>query len=185
MLVRAAIWFLATYALLSCVGLFSAAAHDPDVPKPDPPDFWRYITLDDATTTSKCIGDPRTPLCAVETMNACFVRRDDHLCMLVRDEPPFEHIGPIPEARRLDEFRYRVISARRVGREDIPREFRSGDLAWHVGDVKILVEEEYCSPQTSQCGFFHGGGPYIVRKRGSKWKMVDWAQLNIDRKRWR
>ena len=34
----------------------------------------RSITRTEAT--SQCIGDPRTPLCAVETLLACFTRHD-------------------------------------------------------------------------------------------------------------
>jgi hypothetical protein len=38
----------------------------------------RIITATDAT--SMCIGDPRTPLCALETTLACRVRSDPVLC---------------------------------------------------------------------------------------------------------
>lgn len=38
------------------------------------------ITRDTRTTTSKCVGNPVTPLCAIETYIACFVRRKETLC---------------------------------------------------------------------------------------------------------
>lgn len=41
----------------------------------------RRINLDSAS--SDCIGEPDTPLCAVETLLACRVRRDDALCAQV------------------------------------------------------------------------------------------------------
>ena len=41
----------------------------------------RRITQTEAT--SDCIGDPRTPMCAVETFVACFTRRDTSLCRKV------------------------------------------------------------------------------------------------------
>ena len=48
----------------------AAGRHAPDLPRPDPKGTWRKITWDDATTTSKCIGDLSTPLCALETVLA-------------------------------------------------------------------------------------------------------------------
>ena len=46
------------------------------------PARWRVMTMEDATSTSRCIGDPRTPLCAVETHTACFIRRQVRLCTI-------------------------------------------------------------------------------------------------------
>ena len=43
----------------------------------------RRITPTEAD--SDCIGDPRTPLCAVETRMACFIRKDVSLCRQVGD----------------------------------------------------------------------------------------------------
>ncbi len=45
---------------------------------PDPVGILRMVGLESAT--SSCIGDPATPLCAVETYFACIWRRDDSLC---------------------------------------------------------------------------------------------------------
>src|SRR3990172_7533843 len=41
---------------------------------------WRTLTFSDETTTSKCIGKPVTPICAVETFEACFKRSQIELC---------------------------------------------------------------------------------------------------------
>ena len=35
------------------------------------------------SATSRCIGNPKTPLCAVETFIACWVRRNRPLCEIV------------------------------------------------------------------------------------------------------
>ena len=53
----------------------------PPTAKPKPA-RWRIMTMEDATSTSRCIGDPRTPLCAVETLMACFIRRQVRLCTI-------------------------------------------------------------------------------------------------------
>lgn len=37
---------------------------------------WATLTFDPATSSSRCIGNPMTPLCAVETHKACFLWND-------------------------------------------------------------------------------------------------------------
>ena len=40
----------------------------------------RWMTHDDATTTSRCIGSAETAVCAIETMIACLFRLEAELC---------------------------------------------------------------------------------------------------------
>jgi hypothetical protein len=40
----------------------------------------RAMTKDPKTTDSQCVGDPKTPVCALETMLACLVRQQPELC---------------------------------------------------------------------------------------------------------
>jgi hypothetical protein len=40
-------------------------------PAEQAPPGWRVMGLDARSSTSRCIGDPRTPLCAIETAMAC------------------------------------------------------------------------------------------------------------------
>ncbi|MEO5337646.1 MAG: hypothetical protein H7841_12235, partial [Magnetospirillum sp. WYHS-4] len=54
--------------------------------KPDPPDKWHVVSWDPAITTSRCIGNPVTPRCALETFFACSVRLELALCRLVLPE---------------------------------------------------------------------------------------------------
>ncbi len=63
---------LAALAVLLCAAPATAAE---DIP---PPNEVRFIDVDDAS--SGCIGDPGTPLCAVETYMACDVRADPEIC---------------------------------------------------------------------------------------------------------
>ncbi|MEG3620301.1 hypothetical protein V5T82_17690, partial [Magnetovibrio sp. PR-2] len=63
-------------ALTACTShAQNEAKHLADVP---PPDELRFISSDSSSST--CIGDPKTPLCAVETIMACFARMDKALC---------------------------------------------------------------------------------------------------------
>lgn len=45
------------------------------------------MTKDKETTTSDCVGNPKTPMCAVETLLACFVRVVDYLCQTALGVP--------------------------------------------------------------------------------------------------
>ena len=58
---------------------------------PDPEGVWRTVTQDDATSTSDCIGDLVTPLCAVDTVMACFARFQGKLCQLVWSYPASDY----------------------------------------------------------------------------------------------
>jgi len=43
---------------------------------------WNAIVPDKAATTSRCIGNPVTPLCAIETFLACQARVQNRLCVI-------------------------------------------------------------------------------------------------------
>lgn len=43
---------------------------------------WRTLTDSEETTTSKCIGKPATPICAVETFVACADPSRKKLCAM-------------------------------------------------------------------------------------------------------
>lgn len=60
----------------------------------------RVIEADRATST--CIGDPRTPVCAIETKLACDARQDASLC---------RKAGTVqgPQPRQAGTLRYRVV----------------------------------------------------------------------------
>ena len=65
----------------------------------------RDIATDD-TASSECIGDPRTPLCALDTWKACFMWGEPSLCTKVgapaaRSEmvPPRLHRPPLRRMR--------------------------------------------------------------------------------------
>jgi hypothetical protein len=59
-----------TLGILLESGSSLAQTPDPDLPAIDPPGKGRVMTHDDLTSTSNCIGNPITPLCAVETVIA-------------------------------------------------------------------------------------------------------------------
>lgn len=63
--------------LIAALLLFAGpAAADETIPPPNELQF-----IDRHGASSECIGDPKTPLCAVETWLACDVRNDSDLCL--------------------------------------------------------------------------------------------------------
>lgn len=136
----------------------------------DPPGVWRNMTWDDATTTSKCIGALVSPICAVETMRACFVRNQNALCQ--RAVVPFEgdeKVGLGIENRNSWE-KYRLSRVKKVAtnqRIDVAKiKAVAGDYLVDVDDISCLRD---------QCG--EEGGPpttYLVRKTEKGWRVISW-----------
>lgn len=124
----------------------ATASGDPDVPKPDPPGHWRVITQDDATTTSKCVGNPNTPICALDTLSACAVRGDKTLCELAyRTEKSTDGTTRVKSGEYI---KYRIISAERVKAKDVPAPgsvefYRYGK--WKAGDIEIIAAFRPCT----------------------------------------
>src|SRR5690606_41371687 len=84
--------------LTALLVLFTAGNAMAQLPAVDPPDQFRLIGTPERSD-SRCIGRPETPLCAVETLLACFARRDDALCWRVW-HPPQSGIRLVPGETR-------------------------------------------------------------------------------------
>lgn len=85
------------WAIAVCLAATPAAAAE------SYPSSLRTITATDAI--SPCIGDPKTPVCAVETALACYLRNTLDLCRAVGVVPP---ANPSKSGRET----YRVMSQR-------------------------------------------------------------------------
>jgi hypothetical protein len=155
---------LALLAIL--IGATAGAAFaggDPDLPAPSRRGEWRMLTSHDETTTSQCIGNPETPLCAVESLLACLWRRDETACLAART-PEDSWVSPNEEAVRRAKsviHPYRVIGARRIRRDEFRPDLQGlsdqecwspqcqGRRLWRLGDVRIVMEEKWCEPRNS------------------------------------
>lgn len=147
-----------------------AQADDPDLPPLDPPGQWRVLTHDDETSTSKCIGDPKTPLCALETTRACSWRALSRLCRMVEvDRMPSR---PRPATSWLS---YRIVSARRLSVEAPPDREKEWPYDWRPGDVLIGTFQRDCYgklPVERQCDIGAEERPpiyYRAERKGSRW----------------
>ncbi|MEO5336789.1 MAG: hypothetical protein H7841_07845 [Magnetospirillum sp. WYHS-4] len=94
----------------------------------------RSITA--TTATSDCIGDPRTPVCAVETLLACLARSSPDLCTMVGEDVPRTHKEPEGMRYRIERscyFRPGIPPGGNDLHADVAvRVFGEGDAAEHL-----------------------------------------------------
>lgn len=140
--------------------------------RPDPPDVWHRIGHDEATTDSRCIGNPVTPRCAIETYEACWLRHELPLCDTIR-LPGFPASGfRGPPLHRENSDLYRVVRAYFVKRDILKAE---GKELWNVykGDLAVEVLDRNCSG--GKCYPLIKGKPpttYFLRKVDGRWLVI-------------
>jgi hypothetical protein len=164
-------------ALTLALGVWGPVqADDPaqiELPPIDGPDQWHLMTHDDATSTSQCIGDPRTPLCAIETVLACFLRHNDDLCRIGTGNPYFpEGIKSIVQPAYTQ--RYWVAGAEFVTAKNKVSYAKVRYLKPQLGDIAIKLHDVDC--YNGKCP--KPVGPpaiYLVRRNGDKWMVADKA----------
>lgn len=163
---------LATYLLMLIAAPAFAQASDPILPPPDPPGSWRRLTHDEASTTSKCIGNPVTPLCAVETYWACFLHRRPELCDMVEaGVRPLEVVPKVPN--KWEE--YRVLYARQPSPLDPVDPATEGNMKPQPGDVVIGLLRRSClaiPDDEPNCTLNVENNPphvHMLRKQGEFW----------------
>ena len=127
---------------------------------------WRTLTFSDETTTSKCIGKPKTPICAVETFRACFKRSQIELCRkaFLNGESEKFHLGySSPESKS----EYTIIKYQTI--RHVPANLR--DVTWiKRGDVRVDITARSCRLTRDTCA----GEPtqsfyYLTRHVGGRW----------------
>lgn len=143
-------------ALLLAATSLTAVAQLPAV---DPAGQYRLIGPAERSD-SRCIGRPDTPLCAVETLLACFARREPALCRAVW-----------PQAASLDFTRaghirywwsYRVAAAEQAGPDE----------------AVIAIAGRNCGLQMAEPDCITTPAPptrYRVQRQGNAWQVVDWS----------
>lgn len=162
--------FVVALLLLALPGWAQPA--DPDLPLPDPPGVWRKLTHDDATTDSRCIGNPKTPLCAIETYIACFLRREPDYCDIVG-----AGVRPLPQVGKAlhQHEEYRIVYARRPSTLDPLDPTTEGTARWQPGDVLVGFMRRACfkrERRPDNCTLDVESDPlfvYILRKEGKDW----------------
>ena len=157
-----------------------------DVPLPDvtPKDRPMVMTFQDADSSSKCVGNPETPLCAIETMMACWQRGDHHLCRIglnLDHEPRYGGGAPHPD----DVFLYWVAKRAVLTKKTLPWDpldvlERPGLTAPQVGDMRIDIADVRCTKKVSPetCDYKNKStAAFILRQEGNRWTVLQWSDL--------
>lgn len=142
-------------------GLLFSGPGMAQLPSADPAGQYRLIGRADGSD-SRCIGRPESPLCAVETLLACFARRDEALCRQVW-QPPRPDL-PLFTSRTPPGYwwSYRVAAAESVA----------------AGEVVIAIAGRSCGPLSLAPDCLTTPAPptsYRVRRMGDGWQVVDWG----------
>ncbi len=138
-------------------------------PDEDQAGQWRVLARTADATTSRCVGRPATPLCAVETLLACFQRGRIDLCHLVddnADEYAEAFASPADPERYLA---YRVVSIER------PAEGAGPD----AGEVTVTLDQregrlgQGIDPRLPPLSRF------LLRQDGhGSWKILGWGEAD-------
>ncbi len=138
---------------------------------------WRTLTDRDETTTSKCIGKPLTPICAVETFFACFNRKQIGLCRMAYlngESDIFEDLGPrFPD----DKTEYTIIKYQTIRHVPPPPPNLAGGrgrFQQKPGDVRVDITARSCPLTRDTCA----GEPtqsflYFTRHLADRWVVYD------------
>jgi hypothetical protein len=166
--------FASFFAALMLCSAVSALAEDmPELPPLAQPGQWLYVTQEDRTSSSQCVGQPGTPLCAVETLLACFQRDRQDLCRMVDDgTEQYAQIfnAPADPAKYLA---YRVLGAHRID-ADSPRVGQASHAK--DGDVLLTVDQRegllgrYARATGAPAQDF-----LLRRQPDGAWKIVSWG----------
>lgn len=137
------------------------------------PGQWLYVTQDDDTSSSRCIGWPGTPICAVETLLACFQRDRQDLCRMVDDgADQYAQIFSSP-ADPTKYLAYRVLAALRIDAAS-PRAGQAAQA--RDGDVLLTIDQrEGRFGQAAQATGAPAGAFLLRRQPEGGWKIVSWG----------
>ncbi|OIQ97873.1 hypothetical protein GALL_200550 [mine drainage metagenome] len=163
--------FLPLCAVLLLAILRPAMAADPGLPPLARPGQWYYVTQSDGNSSSHCIGSPATPLCAVETLLACFQRGQMALCRLVDDgAEQYAQVftAPSDPGKYLA---YRILAARRIeaGQGNMPARAQPGDVLLTV-DQREGQLGRYARATGAPAQDF-----LLHRRPDGRWKIVSWG----------
>jgi hypothetical protein len=161
-------------------GAAGAPATPRDLPPLTPKSRPLVMTSMDASSSSRCIGRPVTPLCAVETVFASYVRKDAQLYFIATGR----EVAYLGGADTYEFMYYRVVRAEVLFDRHFPwhpdTDFGQpkGEPSVRVGDARIDINDQFCvdrPPSPRICSGWMGVTRYVVRKMGDRWRVVGWS----------
>lgn len=154
------------------VGSSMGAARANDSWKVDPPDYWRKMTLDDETSTSKCVGRLNSPICAMETKEACNVRGDNALCQKAVTDAEGRVFIRSPERSPNIWWSYRFSKVKKVAAGE---RILVGTTEAQPGDYIIDRRDRMCYINENKCDKDIGPATtHLVRRLGDEWRIITW-----------
>jgi len=164
-----------TQALSGAAGVIAAAPLPMPATMPVRPEpKWKRITNFGADTQTDCIGNPKTPVCAVETFVACLAYRDGDLCAIAENYPDMRIEFDSPERRRVMDYNIRSVGAFR--KAAIPKGM---DVDWTpaAGDQLAIVDMRECQyvEEKWECRPFTGpqGHYFFLKPAAGRWYVKD------------
>lgn len=160
-------------ALLGMILLFNPA-FAADQWKADPPGQWRSLTWDEKTTTSTCIGKPISPICAVETKEACYLQEKEELChAAIRDHQGRTFLrGGGGGASHALYYKYHIPAVRKI---------KAGETVTILDETALpgdyLVDSRYrqCELKSNKCDKPLGlPTTHLVRLIDGEWRLIVW-----------
>lgn len=126
------------------------------------------LSISQTEASSDCIGDPRTPLCALETFLACGTRGDLALCRMVG----VENFSPI---KMIVASEYVVLTKMIIRQQDIPEHLK--DSYWYrPGYSEIVLNRRF---RYSDGTLWPADGwrefGYSLKPVLNEWHVVSWA----------
>ena len=152
---------------------------------PDPVGTLRMAGLENAT--SPCIGDPATPLCAVETYLACIWRQDDRLCEQAWGPywkgPIWAYVKEDPVANVYQLYRVMRVYEASPGTQTLWSDGRAVTFWWE-GDVVIELLLMTCRRGDPECASNVEPHLYTMRRQpDGTWAIVSRDVYPRDRAR--
>lgn len=142
----------------------------------DPPDLWRILTnSDDTPNTSRCIGQTTSPVCAVETMLACYRRSTEKFCRKAVLDTGWTKFNKYPNRsigyEGFIKYRLLLVETVTVGQPEAV-----GGATSQPGDYQIDVQVTDCSYTRNRCDTDIGPPiHFLLREVGGDWKIVGWG----------
>jgi hypothetical protein len=152
------------------------------VPSPvlDYGEYFRTVTNFNDTSSSRCIGYPITPMCAVETHMAANLRDDEVLRAIAFGERP----GPPEMFKDASTYNsaihgYRVIAARQFVPYTVPyddpadtSDEKRNIFGIELWDVAITMETNNCTYAPCTKAALNSDNSYLTRKGQYGWYVV-------------
>ena len=137
-----------------------------------PPGKQGVLTYDLARSTSQCIGNPVTPLCAAVTWEACHLYYEADLCATI-GYPWSPDTLAVWYKFLFAKLYYRVLAIRTL---DGPWTYCSNayGACGRAGDVVVEFKQKACD-QYGCTVWTIGVSRFISRRDGDRWVFVDWG----------